>query len=225
MKTLFALFSILLLSAMAFGQANRGNYCPATPTPVAINLTNSGDNTVIAANSNKRIFVWKAFLINSSATVDNNITLKAGTTAISGAFLLKSAPANVPSTEFILPCDNSAWAVVPKGSGFIVNLSAGSASIQGTVYYSLEDRFSRAYPTSQRKLYRLDCHCPVHSLQDSGSFRDSTGRLGQLLRQFRPDQRGRKACWLEIHLRVRFPIARMYPPDLLSQDEIGIGQF
>jgi hypothetical protein len=135
MKTVLAAI-VLLTSVACFGQAQRGKYCPPNPTRAAVNLTASGDNTVIASNPAKRIFVWQMFLVNSSTTVDEAVTLKEGSTAISGAFLMKASATS--TRPLILPCDSSAWAIVPKGSAFKVNLSQ-TGSLQGSIYYTMED--------------------------------------------------------------------------------------
>jgi len=126
------LIVIALLSLAAFGQASRSSSCPAVAIRGAVNATSNGDNTVIASDPNKRIFVWQWFLVNSHATQDENVTLKEGSTAISGAYLLKAAGGSHTAS-----CTGTPWAIVPKGSAFVLNESA-AGSIQGTVYYTLE---------------------------------------------------------------------------------------
>jgi hypothetical protein len=129
MKTL--LF-VLLSAGLAFAQSRAPSSCPIVAQRVAVNATSNGDNTIIAS-SNKRIVVWQWFLVNSHATQDENLTIKEGSTAISGAYLLKAA-----GGSHTAPCTGTPWAIVPLGSAFVINESA-AGSIQGTVYYTLEN--------------------------------------------------------------------------------------
>ena len=121
-----------LASSFAFGQAVQAGHCPPTPLRSAVNATSNGDNTIIASDPARRIFVWQWFLVNSHATQDESITLKEGSTAISGAYLLKAAGGSHTAV-----CSGTPWAIVPAGSAFVLNESA-AGSIQGTVYYTLE---------------------------------------------------------------------------------------
>lgn len=98
---------------------------------LAISFSASGDNTVIASDPVQTIYVWQFFLVNTDATTDTAITLKEGSTSISGAYTLKAAGGNHTAV-----CTGTPWAVVPSGSAFIINSSAAVA-LKGTVYYTL----------------------------------------------------------------------------------------
>lgn len=132
MKRLTFLLLTLLLATSAFAQSRSGSTCPIVAQRAAANITLNGDNTVVASEASRRIFVWQWFLVNSHATQDESVTLKEGSTSTSGAYLLKAA-----GGSHTAPCTGTPWAIVPAGSSFIVNLSA-AGSLQGTVYYTME---------------------------------------------------------------------------------------
>ena len=132
MKPILLILLCPLLSLTAFGQARQGQNCPIVSQRTAVNATSNGDNTIIASDASRKIFVWQWFLVNSHASQDENITLKEGSTSISGAYLLKAGGGSHTAI-----CTGTPWAIVPKGSAFILNESA-AGSIQGTVYYTLE---------------------------------------------------------------------------------------
>jgi len=128
MKKLLILL-LLTSSGFAFGAAAN---CTPVQTAV-INITSSGDTTVVAANGDKQVIVWQFFMVNNHATNDTNVTLKDGaSTSQSGAYLLK---ANGGSQTAI--CTGVPWAVTSKGNAFIINSSA-AASLQGELYWSFQ---------------------------------------------------------------------------------------
>ena len=129
MKTLFC---IIALTGMALAQSRAPSSCPIVAQRAAVNATGNGDNTLIAAQA-KKIVVWQWFFVNTHATQDENLTLKEGSTAISGAYLLKAA-----GGSHTAPCTGTPWAIMPIGSAFVLNESA-AGSIQGTVYFTLEN--------------------------------------------------------------------------------------
>ena len=123
------LFSLLLFACLAsFAHAQ----CPTNAQPAVVNLTGTGDNTVIAADSSRQIRVWQFFMDNTHASTDVNVTWKSGSTAISGAYLLVHA-----GGAHSEPCTGTPWAIIPVGSAFVLNTSA-SGSIQGTVYFTYQ---------------------------------------------------------------------------------------
>lgn len=100
---------------------------PANRT--AINFSSSGDNTVIAADSTSVLYVWQFFFVNGDASTATNITLKEGSTSISGAYKIAAAGSHTAA------CTGTPWAIVPAGSAFIMNSSA-AVQVSGTVYYT-----------------------------------------------------------------------------------------
>lgn len=130
MKRILLLLSLPLLSLSLFAES--GQQCPKVMNRAAISATSSGDNTLIAADTDRKIVVWKFFIVNSHATQDESLTWKEGSTAVSGAYLLK---ANGGAQDE--PCDGTGFVVAPKGSAVILNLSA-AGTIKGQIWYTLE---------------------------------------------------------------------------------------
>jgi hypothetical protein len=94
---------------------------------VALSFNSSGDNTIIAAPSAGPIKIWKLAFTTASAV---NVTFKAGSTALSGAFVFGG------NGSFVLYYDGSPHYICPPGSAFVINLSSGVA-IGGTVWYTI----------------------------------------------------------------------------------------
>lgn len=118
---------LALLSSFAAAE------CPKVVSRAVINATSNGDNTIIASDSTHRILVWQFYLVNSHATQDENLTWKEGSTATSGAYLLKAAGGSHSEV-----CSGTAWHVVPVGSALVLNMSA-AGSIQGEIYYTYDN--------------------------------------------------------------------------------------
>lgn len=119
---------LLLASTPSPTPAFAGTDCgPATRT--AISFSSSGDNTVIAADSTSVLYIWQFFFVNNSTTTDTNITLKEGSTSVSGAYTIASKGSHTAM------CTGTPWAIVPAGSAFVVNSSA-AVQVSGTVYYT-----------------------------------------------------------------------------------------
>lgn len=97
---------------------------------LAISFASSGDNTVIASDATRTIYVWQFFIVNKDATTDTNITLKEGSTSITGAYTVKAA-----GGSHTAPCTGTPWAIVPAGSAFVMNSSAAVA-VAGGAYYT-----------------------------------------------------------------------------------------
>lgn len=124
------LILLLILTSTCFA-ASEG-VCPKGVTRAAISITGTGDATVVTADANRVIYVWQFFMVNGHASTDVNITLKEGSTSISGAYLLKAA-----GGAHTAPCTGTPWAIVPIGSSFIINTSA-SGTIKGEIEYTAE---------------------------------------------------------------------------------------
>jgi hypothetical protein len=126
MKRILLTLLFLLGIPAAFAQ------CPQNAQRVAVNLTGTGDNTIVASDPNRQIRVWQFFMVNTHASTDVNITWKEGSTSTSGAYVLKAG-----GGAHSEPCSGTPWAIVPVGSAFVLNTSA-SGSIQGTFYYTYQ---------------------------------------------------------------------------------------
>lgn len=104
---------------------------PNPPYPMtAVNFAASGDNTVLASNATTAQCVYAIFFNNSDAATPTNITIKNGSTNLTGAMRFASG------TAMVLTFQNNAklpWFVVSPGSAFILNSSA-AVQISGGVY-------------------------------------------------------------------------------------------
>jgi hypothetical protein len=128
MKKLLAVLLLMTVTAVAPTAVLAADEChPATRA--AISFSASGDNTVIASDSTRAIYVWQLFFVNSDASTSTNVTLKEGSTSVSGAY--KQAAGG--STA--LGCTGTPWAIAPAGSAFVINSSA-AVQVSGTVYYT-----------------------------------------------------------------------------------------
>ena len=94
---------------------------------VALNISTSGDNTVVAAPASGGIKVWKMSFTAAGAV---NVVFKNGTTAQSGAYVLTG---NGSSLTFVY--DGAPWAWCDPGNAFIINLS-GATALTGQVFYT-----------------------------------------------------------------------------------------
>lgn len=122
-------FLLLLLILAASVPMFAGDEChPANRA--TIDITSSGDATVIASDSTRAIYVWQFFMVNNHASTDTNVTLKEGSTSVSAAYVLKAG-----GGSHTAPCTGTPWAIVPAGSAFVINSSA-SATLKGAVYYT-----------------------------------------------------------------------------------------
>lgn len=95
-------------------------------TSAAINFSNTGANTVVAAVTGRRIRVWK---MNFTCTTASNLTFEDGSTALSGAYDLQA------NGSIFFPYDSAPYYETTIGAGFVISQS-GTSSIQGTVYYT-----------------------------------------------------------------------------------------
>lgn len=96
-------------------------------TPIAINFSNTGDNTVVAGVSGQTIRVWRLFFVVSAAT---NITIKDGSsTSLTGAMNM------LANGSAFWDLQGDPWFVTASGNGFVINQS-GTAQVSGTCYFS-----------------------------------------------------------------------------------------
>lgn len=99
-------------------------------TSATINIVASGDNTIVAAVSARKISVWKIFFwVNGTVSV----TIKDGaSTNLTGAMAM------VAQNQFNKWLDEtSPWFVTTAGNALVINLS-GAIQVSGRVYYSLQ---------------------------------------------------------------------------------------
>jgi hypothetical protein len=105
---------------------------PAAPTamkttPVAVNFSSSGDQTVVSAVGGQTIRVMRMLLVVAGAT---NITFKDSTpTSFSGAIPM------LANGSITLDDSGEPWFVTASGKGFVINSSVG-VSVQGTIWYT-----------------------------------------------------------------------------------------
>jgi hypothetical protein len=97
-----------------------------TLNSAVVNFTSTGDNTVIAAPASGSICVY-GITVNAAT----NITFKAGSTALSGAVVFSGS-----GSSMTLQINDEPYFYAAPGVNFIMNQS-GTASVQGTVYYTV----------------------------------------------------------------------------------------
>jgi hypothetical protein len=93
-----------------------------------LNISSSGDNTVISAPSSGGIEVWQMSFTAAGAV---NVTFKNGTTAQSGAYIFTGNGASLTWQYTEMP-----WVRTDPGNNFVINLSA-AVGITGQVFYTL----------------------------------------------------------------------------------------
>lgn len=94
-------------------------------TEAAINFSSTSDNDVVAATANQTIRVFRLFFI---ASADTTITIKDGSTALTGAITLFAGGA------FVLDYQDLAWFCTSAGNAFVIS-QTGTAQISGRIYY------------------------------------------------------------------------------------------
>lgn len=94
-------------------------------TEAVIDFSNTGDNAVVSGSANQTIRVFRLFFVSSDATI---ITLKNGSTALTGAMTLSAGGA------FVLDYQCEPWFRTTAGNGFIIS-QTGTAQISGRIYH------------------------------------------------------------------------------------------
>lgn len=98
-----------------------------TPKYAVIDAATSGDNTLVAAVTSKKIRVLSAFLV-SAGTVNVRFESGAGGTALTGQMNL------VANTGFVLPFNPAGW--FETASNTLLNLElSGAVSVDGNLTY------------------------------------------------------------------------------------------
>lgn len=94
----------------------------------AINISASGDSTVITGGTNQIVKVYGLFFTVAGAT---NITFKDGTTALSAAVVFTGN-----GSAMTLQINDEPYFVTTSGNNFVMN-SSSAVQISGTVYYTV----------------------------------------------------------------------------------------
>lgn len=95
-----------------------------------INAASSGDNTLITAQSDKRIYVWQILFIANGAV---NVKFKHGSTEFNSV----AWPMTAQGSDITLPYTDEPWWKCDVGEDFVVNLS-GAVQTIGRIYYTYE---------------------------------------------------------------------------------------
>lgn len=113
---------------MAAADLGHGIVPTTSPHPLstlAIDFSTTGANTVISATAGQTIRVFKIFFVANAQT---DITIKDGSTALTGAMSMGA------NGGFTLDYDKIAWFVTSAGAAFVLSQS-GTAQVSGRVYY------------------------------------------------------------------------------------------
>lgn len=95
-----------------------------------LNAASNGDNTIIVAQTDKRILVWKMWLVANAAV---NIKFKSG----SNEFNAFAIPLTAQGSNLTFSYDDEPYWTCNKGENFNVNLSSG-VQVTGRIYYTYE---------------------------------------------------------------------------------------
>jgi prepilin-type processing-associated H-X9-DG protein len=92
-----------------------------------VNITTSGNHTIVAATTAKLTTVYKLFLV---ANGNVNVTFYDGSTALSGPLALMA------DGSIILNFDNNPWFTGSVNSNFIIATDE-AVTVGGAIYYTL----------------------------------------------------------------------------------------
>lgn len=95
-----------------------------------VNISTSGDSTVVAASSTSDTYILSLSVVATAAT---DITIKLGSTSV-GFF--KLAAGQSINLSPIANLGGAPYFIVPRGSAFVLNSSA-ITNVTGTVKYAL----------------------------------------------------------------------------------------
>ncbi len=88
-----------------------------------IDFSGSGDNTIVAASSGKRVFVYRLYFILGAIT---DIIFKDGTTALTGAMPF------LANGFMILDPTQVPWHQTSAGAAFVIN-SSNAVQVSGSI--------------------------------------------------------------------------------------------
>ena len=92
-----------------------------------IDISSSGNNTVITGVSGEVIRIWKLFFVCNAAV---NITFRDG-----ASDNLTGVMNFLANGSMVLDFDQEPWYVLTSGNDFVINLSAGQ-QVSGRVYFT-----------------------------------------------------------------------------------------
>ena len=95
-----------------------------------INVASNGDNSIIPAIADKKIYVWKLWLVANAAV---NVKLRDGTTDFNGFAI----PLTAQGSSITFFYDHVPYLETSKGNAFQINLS-GAVQVTGRIYYTYE---------------------------------------------------------------------------------------
>jgi len=101
-------------------------------TAAKIDLSTSGDHTLITGSGTEVIKVYRMFMYPVAAV---NVIYKNGATALTGVIALNPGTANNTPGFQVLDLDYHPWFTCSAGANFVVNLSA-AVQTSGVVYYT-----------------------------------------------------------------------------------------
>lgn len=96
-----------------------------------INCASNGDNTLIPAHEDKRIYVWKLWLVANGAV---SLIFKDGSSAINSFAIPLTAQGSALTFAF----DGEPYWSAAKGDAFVLNLSSG-VQVTGRIYFTYEN--------------------------------------------------------------------------------------
>lgn len=95
-----------------------------------VNASTNGDNTLVASASDKKIYVWKLWLVANAAV---NVKFRQGTTDLN-AF---AVPLTAQGSSMTFAFDGEPYWKLDKAQAFVLNLSSG-VNVTGRIYYTYE---------------------------------------------------------------------------------------
>lgn len=104
----------------------KGFFC----SQLDVNCSTGGDNIIVPGKSDKRIYVWKFWLIANGAV---NVKFKDGTTDLNGFAI----PLVAQGSNLTFAFDNEPYWKAAQGDDFILNLSSG-VQVTGRIYFTYE---------------------------------------------------------------------------------------
>jgi hypothetical protein len=126
-KLVAMVVAVTLLYLPVPSYAQRGDDVALTAADISI--SSSGDNTVIAAVTGKKIEVYKIWFVTNAAV---NIKFKDGA---STEFNATAVPFTAQGSSMALPFDGKSYWGTTSGNAFVINLS-GAVAVTGRIWYT-----------------------------------------------------------------------------------------
>lgn len=122
---------VLAINTLA-GYIGQGIASALSLTAAKIDISTSGDHTLIAGVANEVIKVYRLFFYPAAAV---SVIYKDGSTALTGAIALNPGTANNTPGFQVLDLDYHPWFTCSAGANFVLNLS-GAVQVSGAIYYT-----------------------------------------------------------------------------------------